>query len=90
MISTDGHEMFHHDIDNLTKMSSDWLLTFNCDKCNVLEIYGNTFEEYDYVKQNHTFRFISKEKDLAIIFNSRLSFDPFCYHNGKVSKANKG
>ena len=39
------------------------------------------------VMQNHTLQFISLEKDLGIIFNSRLSFD--AHINDKVSNANK-
>ena len=36
-----------HDIDKLIKWSSDWFLTFNCDKCKFLTVVDNTFEDYD-------------------------------------------
>ena len=39
------------------------------------------------VTHNNTLQFISQEKDLGVIFNSRLSFDS--HINDKVSKANK-
>ena len=43
--------------------------------------------DYDYVMQNHTIKFISQEKDLGVIFNSRLLLD--AHINNKVSKVNK-
>ena len=72
-----------HDIDDLIKWFSNWLLTHSSYKCKVLKVLKNTFRDYDYVMQNHTLQFISQEKDLGVIFNFRLSF------NDKVSKANK-
>ena len=79
--------IFQHDIDNLTKWSSDWLFTINPDKCKHLKVENNTFKDYDYVMQNHTLQFISQKKDLEVIFNFRLSFD--AHINDKVSNANK-
>ena len=41
----------------------------------VLKVAKNTFKDYDYVMQSHILQFISQEKDLGVIFNSRLSYD---------------
>ena len=73
--SLNDHDILQHNIDNLTKWSSVWLLTPNPDKCNVLAVVTKTVGDYDYVMQNHTLQFISQEKDLGVIFNYRLSFD---------------
>ena len=43
----------------LTKWSSDWLLSFNPDKCKVLKVVKNTFMDHDHVMQNHTLQVIS-------------------------------
>ena len=75
--SLSDHDILQHDVDNLTKWSSDWLLTFNPDKCNVLKVLKSTFRDYDYVMQDHTLLFISQENDLGVIFNSRLSVDAY-------------
>ena len=58
------HDVLQHDIDNLTKWSSDWLLTINPDKCKDLKAATNTLKDYDYVMLNHTLQFISRGKDL--------------------------
>ena len=47
--SLNDHDILQHVIDNLTKWSSDCLLTFNPDKCKVLKVVTNTFNDYDYV-----------------------------------------
>ena len=73
--SLSDYYILQHDIDNLTKWSSDWLFAFYPDRCKVLKFAENTFMDYDYVVQNHTLQFISQEKDLGVIFHSRLSFD---------------
>ena len=41
------HDILKHDICNLTKWSSEWLLTFNPDKCKVLKVAKNTLRDYD-------------------------------------------
>ena len=85
--SLNDHDILQHDINNLTEWSSDWLLNLNSDKCKVFIVAKNTFRDNDYVMQNRTLQFISQEKDLGVIFNSKLSFD--AHINDKVSKANK-
>ena len=51
--SLNDHDILKHDIDDLTKWSSDLLFTFNPDKCKVEKV-ANTSKDYDYVMQNHT------------------------------------
>ena len=35
--SLNDHDILQHDINNLTKWLSDWILTLNSDKCKVFE-----------------------------------------------------
>ena len=35
--------ILQHDIDDLTKWSSNWLLTFHADKCKALGVVKNSF-----------------------------------------------
>ena len=85
--SLNDHGILQHDIANQAKWSSDWFFTFSPDKCKVLKVVKSSFMDYDYVLQNHTLQFISRERDLWVILNSRLSFDANI--NDNVSKANK-
>ena len=71
-------------IDNLAKCFSHWLFAFYPDRCKVLKVAENTFKGYDYVVQNRTLKYISQEKDLGVIFNSRLPFD--AHINDKADK----
>ena len=54
-------DILQHDTDNLTKWSSDCLLTFNPDECKVLKVAWNNFKDYDYDMHNHTLQSISQE-----------------------------
>ena len=47
--SLNDHDILHYYIDDLPKWHSDWLLTFNPDKCNVFEVAKHSFKDYDYV-----------------------------------------
>ena len=85
--SLNDHDILQHNIDNLTKWSSDWLLTLNPDKSKVLKVAKNTFKDSDYVMQNHTLQFISQEKYLGVILNYKMSLD--AHINGNISKANE-
>ena len=50
--SLNGKDILQHDIDNLTKWSSDWLLNLNPDKCKVINVAKNTFKDYNHAMQN--------------------------------------
>ena len=62
--SQNYHNVQQHDIDELAKWTSDWLLTCNPDKCNALKVMKNTFKDYDM--KYHTLQFISNEKHLGL------------------------
>ena len=66
--SLNDHNILQHDIDNLTKWSSNWHLTLNSDKCKVLKVAKKTFKEYDNVMQNYTLQFILPGERLGSYF----------------------
>ena len=78
------------DIDNLQEWSNVWNLYFNVTKCGVLHVGKSNPECPYFMKQNDSLEQIRtqrEEKDLGVIFDSKLSFD---IHISKiVSKANQ-
>ena len=55
-----------HDIDDLTRRSSDWLFTFHPDKCTVLEVSKSSFLDYDYLILICALQFMSQVKDFGL------------------------
>ena len=45
-------------------------INFYPEQGKVMEVAKNSFQDYDYAMQNHTFKFISQKKKLEVIFNS--------------------
>ena len=70
--------MMQTNCDNLVQWSIDWLLGFNCDKCNVLHL-GKNNPRYTYTIKNNDKITIMKEttceKDLGVHIDPELNFN---------------
>ena len=78
------------DLDNLAKWSDKWLLRFNASKCKCLHI-GKDSSSHDYSMRdcNGTSSIVNvtKETDLGVIFDNKLSFNE--HIAAKVKRANQ-
>ena len=80
-----------NDINELQKWSAKWNLFFNADKCKVMH-FGRNNAKYNYtmkLNDNEIMNVINceEEKDLGVIFDSKLSFD--AHVQCVISKANR-
>ena len=74
--SPDDQRTLQNDLDYLTSWSSQWLLRFHPDKCNLMYIRKTV--QHDYVcklKTDNTAHKIEEQKDIGVIIDSNLEFD---------------
>ena len=83
--SVEGKEDLQMDINNLSKWSKEWLLSFNKNKCKHMH-FGTSFHSA-YSIENEIIRTETKEKDLGIIIDNELKFQ--VHINTQVKRANR-
>lgn len=70
-----GAEDLQHDLDKLQEWSDKWLLRFHPDKCCILKIGKENQHDYYLGSENRVkLKESSKEKDLGVIVDNKLSF----------------
>ena len=80
-------------INNLVKWSADWLLGFNCDKCNCLHLGKNNIKCNYTIEQNNKTTTMSEttcEKDLGIHIDPDLNFEEHINIQTKKARALSG
>ena len=79
-----------NDSDYLTSWSSQWLLRFHPDKCNLMHVWKTIQQEYacnlKIDNTAHELGEIEEQKDIGVIVDSNLEFDK--HINQKINKAN--
>ena len=78
------------DIDSLQLWTDKWNLYFNVEKCKVMHIGKNNQNNNYYMKIGVESKLIitsTEEKDLGVIFDTTLSFDP--HMENCINKANR-
>ena len=83
--SVERKEDLQMDINNLSKWSKEWLLSFNKNKCKHMH-FGTSFHSA-YSIENEIIRTETKEKDLGIIIDNELKFQE--HINTQVKRANR-
>ena len=83
--SAEKRKNLQKDINNISKWSEDWLLTFNKNKCKHVHL-GSKFHNV-YKIENETIKTETEEKDLGIIMDNELKFQD--HINTQVKKANR-
>ena len=88
--AANSSDILQNDIKSLQRWSARWQLYFNVDKCKVLHIgIRNPQMDYSMTNGNITFNIAKceSEKDLGVIFDSKLTFDN--HIETIIKKANK-
>lgn len=75
--SLDRIEEMRDDINRLMEWSSDWQMTFNLEKCNVMHL-GNKNPEVVYEMNGKALGVVSEEKDLGVIISKDLKVSKQC------------
>lgn len=88
--TTENNALIQQDLGRLQVWSDRWNLYFNVQKCKVMHI-GSKNPKYEYsmkLEDNECpLLECEEEKDLGVIFDSKLSFDP--HIQMKIGKANQ-
>jgi len=69
------HKMLQQDLHNVEMWARKWLMAFNMDKCEVLQISLKTQSDTYYILYNSELRQVTDSKYLGITINSKLSFN---------------
>ena len=88
--SHDKSDDLQQDLLRIQEWTNQWNLYFNVDKCRVLHIGKNNKNSNYTLKVNDEDKLITvtrEEKDLGVMFDEALSFDPHIQNS--VNKANK-
>ena len=72
--TSSNSDILQEDINKLVEWSKMWQLKFNIDKCKILHI-GNTNPRQEYTMNSVPLNTVENEKDIGIIFDSKLNFD---------------
>ena len=83
--SVERKEDLQMDINNLSKWSKEWLLSFSKNKCKHMH-FGTSFHSA-YSSENEIIRTETKEKDLGIIIDNELKIQE--HINTQVKRANR-
>ena len=82
------HKILQHDLDLLSKWSSDWLLDFNSSKCFVLSTTLKTKpSNFSYKLNNVILDNVKNHPYLGVILDNKLTFTPHINHT--AAKATK-
>ena len=73
IVSPSNLSVSSFDLDNLVAWQNMWGLHFNLDKCKVLHV-GKHNPMYDYALNGSSLKTVENEKDLGVVFNSKLDF----------------
>ena len=85
---SENHSSIQRDLNNVQDWSNKWNLYFNVQKCKVMHIgKKNPLKDYTMGESNEPIQKCSEEKDLGVIFDSNLSFDP--HIQKAISKSNQ-
>ena len=71
--TNDDQSILHDDLDELTELSTKWLLTFHPDKCNIMHLGKPLEEQFKYTLHDGTIRhelgYASEEKYIGVIID---------------------
>ena len=68
-------EIFQRDLHNLELWASKWLMTFNINKCEVLQISLRNIIEHSYMLYDHPLWNVNEARYLGVIIDSKLNFN---------------
>ena len=71
----DDQESLQWDLHNLELWASKWLMSFNINKCEVLQISLKNIIEHFYMLYDHSLRNVNEAKYLGVIIDSKLNFN---------------
>ena len=71
VVNEEDRVSFQQGIDNLFKWSSDWQLTFNRDKCHVIQV-GRSNARHKYTMEGSELERVQQEKDVGVIIAENL------------------
>ena len=83
-------DMLQQDLQNLQLWASKWLMTFNLNKCAVLQISLRNMVDHSYILYDHPLQNVNKAKYIGIIIRgeARLSVMPGQAYLSIVTKYN--
>ena len=71
----DDQETLQWDLHNLELWASKWLMSFNINKCEVLQVSLKNIIEHSYMLYDHSLRNVNEAKYLGVIIDSKLNFN---------------
>jgi len=75
IINKNDQDILQQDLKNLELWASKWLMTFNVNKCEVLQISLRDPVRYSYVLHDNPLRKVNEARYLGVIIDSKLNFN---------------